>query len=100
MRHPPQLSSYTRSEHSSDGEGRLHAEHARLAELLGEPHADGETSVQRVGRLNRALAARIRAGAYDEPGSTREAVRRHLLESTVDKLRESNPRLLAAEGLE
>ncbi|MDP6390003.1 MAG: DUF6285 domain-containing protein [Alphaproteobacteria bacterium] len=85
------------------GEGLLRAECARLQELLGESAAeeatDGELEA-RVRELNRRLAERVRGGAYDEPGAQGDAVRQYLWESTVQKLRESNPKHLDAEGLE
>jgi hypothetical protein len=45
------------------------------------------------------LAADIRRGIYDAPGPARETVRRLLWEVTLQKLRESNPELLAVNGL-
>ncbi|HET6520122.1 MAG TPA: DUF6285 domain-containing protein [Geminicoccaceae bacterium] len=50
-------------------------------------------------RLNARLAAEIRAGAHDRPGPARAALAAHLKAATVRKLRETNPKYLAAEGL-
>ncbi|HEY0527017.1 MAG TPA: DUF6285 domain-containing protein [Stellaceae bacterium] len=47
----------------------------------------------------RGLAADIRAGAFDAPGPRRSAVHALLWEVTKQRLRESNPKLLAAHGL-
>jgi hypothetical protein len=47
----------------------------------------------------RRLAADIRAGAFDAPGPRRSAVHALLWEITKQRLRESNPKLLAAHGL-
>lgn len=45
------------------------------------------------------LTAEIGAGAFDEPGPTRDWLTRVLWEITRQKLRESNPEFLAANGL-
>jgi hypothetical protein len=45
------------------------------------------------------LAAEISAGAFDKPGPTRDWLTRMLREITQQKLRESNPEFLAANGL-
>jgi hypothetical protein len=47
-----------------------------------------------------ALAAEIRAGAYDAPSPQREATRVALWALVKDALRIANPKLLAAHGLE
>lgn len=46
------------------------------------------------------LGADIRRGVYDPPGPARDEVRRLLWEITLQKLRESNPEFLAANGLD
>ncbi len=73
----------------SYGEASFDPCRALLEVLYGA--GDGET-------LLRRLAADIRAGAYDRPGASREAVRRLLWAVTRQKLRESNPECLAASG--
>jgi RNA polymerase-interacting CarD/CdnL/TRCF family regulator len=50
-------------------------------------------------RLNHRLAAEIRAGMLDAAGPRREAVRAHLLQTAIAKLRLSNPKYLASEEL-
>ncbi len=84
------------------GEGPVRAECARLEELLEQPATDAATVDDletRVRDLNRRLAERIRSGAFDAPGQNRDAVRSHLWESTLQKLRESNPKHVDAAGL-
>ena len=63
------------------------AEHERLGPLLGI--AAGDSLVE----ANRQLAARIRAGAFDE-GEARAALLRHLEATTRERLAVSNPRAL------
>lgn len=85
------------------GDGPLREECARLEELLGELETEPAPAAEleaRVRELNRRLAERIRGGVYDDPGPERDAVRQYLRASTVQKLRESNPKHLDAEGLE
>lgn len=82
------------------GEAPADAARTRLEALFGEaPLAAGNPEENRR-RLERRLAVGVRAGAFDAPGPGRDAVRRHIRESTLDKLRESNPKHLAAAGLE
>ena len=84
-------------------DGPARAECERLARLLDQPAPaaarPGDLEA-RLRELNRRLARRLRGGAFDAPGARRDAVRRHLWESTQQKLRESNPKHLAAAGLE
>ena len=46
------------------------------------------------------LAADIRAGKFDAPGASRQQVHALLHALTLQKLREANPRFLAAHGIE
>ncbi len=79
------------------GAAPLRAELDGLAGLLGlDPAALTPADLP---ELNARLAAAIRAGAYDEPGPARAALAAHLRAVTVGKLRETNPKYLAAEGL-
>ena len=61
-----------------------------LAALYGENWQEG---------LLARLAADIASGAFDAPGSRRDALYRLLWRITMQKLRESNPDCLAANGL-
>lgn len=63
-----------------------------LARLLGE---DGDLTA-----LNRALAAAIRGSRFDPGAPEATAVYRHLWETALEKVRESNPKALAALGFE
>ena len=60
---------------------------------------DREALESGVARLNRRLAADIRAGKFDPP-DRRRAARAHLLASARDKLAESKPEHLKARGLD
>ena len=85
----------------ADGPSRVELD--RLEALLGEAPVSTDTATAleaRVLELNRRLCREIRDGAFDEPGPRREALYRHLWESTLQKLRESNPKHLKAAGLE
>ena len=82
------------------GDAPLREELRELAELLGErPAGEGGPPGEELLRLNARLATLIRAGAFDRPGPERAALIRHLKAATVRKLRETNPKYLAAEGL-
>jgi len=81
------------------GEAPLRAELAALRRIHGADECEGEGLQAAVLCLNRQLIAEIRAGAFDAPGSRRAQVRAHLFEIVCDKLRESKPKLLEAEGL-
>ena len=75
-------------EHGQGAEA-LCAEAARLRELLAAPSpADGD-----VAALRRALAAAIRAGAFDSPPQ-RAALIAHLARSSADRTAISNPKAL------
>ncbi len=70
-----------------------------IAGLLGEaPPGEGAPGEELL-RLNARLATEIRAGAFDHAGPQRTELIRLLKAATVRKLRETNPKYLAAEGL-
>jgi len=73
------------------GETALAPIRAALAALYG-----GEQGGDPLTRL----AADIRAGRFDAPGEARERVQALLKALTLLKLREANPRFLAAHGIE
>lgn len=50
--------------------------------------------------LNRALAAAIRAGGFDPGAKGSAACYRHLWQTALERVRESNPKALAALGLD
>ena len=77
------------------GEAPLEAERERLARHYGEPLGT-EPLAEALLRLNRRLAAEIRAGRLD---GDRE-IERHLLATALDAVRESNPKYLASRGIE
>ena len=83
------------------GEAPLRHELARLSALYGEGAALCETRAElaaAVGRLSRRLAADLRRGAFEGDAEKLAEVKAHLLETTLEKLRENNPRYLEAEG--
>jgi hypothetical protein len=84
------------------GDEHLVQELVRLAGIYREEPpsvSDTTTLVRELERLNRRLAADIRTGEFDSAGPHRDAVRRHLEETTIQKLRENNPKHLEVEGL-
>ncbi|MFQ5785361.1 MAG: DUF6285 domain-containing protein [Alphaproteobacteria bacterium] len=84
------------------GEMPRRHELARLAALYGEEapsDADSATLAAAVERLTRRLAADLRRGAFDDQPARFAEVKAHLVEITLQKLRENNPRYLGAEGL-
>jgi len=88
---------------SAAGERPLARELARLCSLYKEttPPISGHDALERELALRNARLARdIRAGRYDRQDSVRQTVWDHLLETTREKLRESNPKYLKAAGLE
>ena len=80
-----------------DGEeNRLAAEWRRLAPLVGEagaPPSDLAALRVAVREATAALAERIRRGEADD-GAFRDAARRAVRETVVEKLRVANPRFL------
>jgi hypothetical protein len=65
-----------------------------LASLGIEAGGADAALAEQLERLERQLARGIRAGAYDAPGSSRDAARRYLREVTTARLRLSNPKAL------
>jgi hypothetical protein len=85
----------------ADGPGR--EELGRLEALLGEVPVPAETASQletRLRALNRRLCRDIRAGAFNGSRPGDDVLFRHLWETTLQKLRESNPKHLKAAGLQ
>jgi hypothetical protein len=80
------------------GEDSLRVERVELEALLGAASAATELENQ-VRDLNCRLGADIRRGDYDVEDGRRKAVGKFLHDSTVRKLRESNPKHLEKEGL-
>ncbi len=84
------------------GDAPERRERQNLAGLLGDTvEGEGRAAVnETVGDLTRRLNAKIRSGEFD-PGTPRhDAVRMFLLDVAVQKLRESAPKYLEAEGME
>jgi len=83
------------------GERPLRAEHRRLAALYGEEERGG-LDHERLGRellrLNRVLAADIRRGAFDADDARGRALLAHLVATTLDRVRETNPKWLDPAG--
>ncbi len=84
------------------GDAPERRERQNLAGLLGDTvDGDGRTAVnEAVGDLTRRLSAQIRSGELDPGTPDHDAARAFLLDITVQKLRESAPRYLAAAGME
>lgn len=83
------------------GDEPLRRELAALTELYGEsrPAADTrEALLRELRRMNRRLAADLRAGIFDPTDSRRDRVHALLLSSTVRRVRETNPQELKARG--
>jgi len=83
------------------GEGPRRAALARLRALYGEDGEEDEARDDdaRLLALTRRLAADIRARAFDDDPGRFEAMRSHLVETTIAALRVNNPRYLEVEGL-
>lgn len=76
---------------------------AALADLYGEapPPAAGAAALRvALEGYARRLVTEIHASALDTPSPRRQAVRALLLETTLQRLRISNPKHLKAEGIE
>lgn len=89
---------------AAEGEAPFRAGLARLCALYGEaaPPADLplDDARARFEALSRRLAADLRSGAFDGAAPERaEALRSHLVETTLAALRANNPRYLEIEGL-
>jgi len=80
-------------------EAPLRAELERLTALY--PHApvtDAPLAVL-LDRFNRQLAVDIRKGTFMHDRARREQVRTHLVQTTIERMRETNPKYLEREGL-
>ncbi|MFZ5757410.1 MAG: DUF6285 domain-containing protein [Pseudomonadota bacterium] len=80
----------------ANGEAALQAEAEALEALLGMSTDEGAAINARLAVLDRTLAQRIRKGALDDD----RAAQQLLWAITLQKVRESSPRYLKAEGLE
>ena len=83
--------------------GKENSELAALADLLGEAPSTVRLacggSHAAIASLSRNLAAAIRCGSFDPPGTRHEALLRFLREMTRAKLAENNPKALKAMDL-
>jgi hypothetical protein len=75
------------------------ADRPARAEALSLGRLYPEAPAESLENLNRKLANDIRAGRFDPGVEQRQLAREHLWESTLQKLRESNPKFLKSEGL-
>lgn len=73
------------------GEAALVPIREMLIELYGVAESNGHLA---------RLASDIRAGKFDAPGPARQRVHALLHALTLQKLREANPRFLAAHGID
>ena len=83
------------------GDEPLVRELGRIARIYGEEPpavADKSSLTRELERLSRRLAADIRSGEFDSPSPHRGAVRKHLVKTTLQRLRENNPKHLESEG--
>lgn len=74
------------------GPPALAARRERLSALYGEAPDPAEDAAAAVARLERRLAADIRAGAFDAPGPRRDKAYEALCAAAADALAVSNPR--------
>jgi glutathione S-transferase len=78
----------------TDGVGALQTAVGALASLGTRADGADAALAEQLERLERQLARDIRTGAYDAPGSRRDAASRYLREVTTARLRLSNPKAL------
>lgn len=71
---------------------RAHEELLRLTGATPESEDSRDLDVGGLTELERHLAQQIRIGAFDAPGSRRDAVLGYLRRSTIARLRISNPK--------
>jgi hypothetical protein len=69
----------------------------RLGSFFPEVGEQPEQHAADVRELSARLVRDIRAGRFDNPGAEREALRRWLRDTTVDNLKQCNPRYLDLE---
>jgi hypothetical protein len=72
-------------------------DYERLRALLPGAAERPEQPAAGVRELGAWLVRDIRAGRFDEPGAERDALRRWLRDTTVDNLKNCNPRYLELE---
>lgn len=84
------------------GDAPERQERQDLSDLLGETvQEDGATAVSdALADLYRTLSAKIRGGEVDPGTPSHDAVRAFLFNVTVQKLRESAPKILETAGME
>ncbi len=85
------------------GEGPLRCELRALEalyHLVPEVKLHGAALSTKLHELNSRLVQDIRAGSFDSQGPDRDAAELHLMNGVVQKLRESRPKMLKAEGIE
>ena len=83
---------------AGDGPGR--AELARLQSIYPTAAVTEEPLPIQLDRFNRQLSVDIRRGAFLSDRSRREELRNHLVQTTMERVRETNPKYLKREGLE
>jgi len=77
----------------------LRAELERLREIYpSAPVTDEPVGVQ-LDRINRRLAVDIRRQTYARDRSAREQIRTHLVQTAIERLRETDPKYLESENL-
>lgn len=81
------------------GDKPLRAELARLMELYPNAEAPDRPLVEQLDRFNRQLAADIRRGVFAHDPLRREQVRNHLVQTVLQRVRETNPKYLSRDGL-
>lgn len=77
---------------ASLGPAQLAAERGRLCRLYSETPDPAEDAAETVRRLNRRLAADIRAGVFDTPGPRRDAAYDAVRAAAAAGVAVSNPR--------
>ncbi|MCP4328021.1 MAG: hypothetical protein GY791_06245 [Alphaproteobacteria bacterium] len=82
------------------GDAPLRAELERLRVLYPSAPATEEPLATQLDRINRRLAVDIRKGTFLSDRPRREQVRNHLVQTTMERVRETNPKYLKKEGLE
>jgi hypothetical protein len=81
------------------GEASLRSELERLRVIYpAAPDSNEPVDVQ-LDRINRRLAVDIRKGTFARDRALREQIRTHLVQTAIERLRETNPKYLQKEGL-
>lgn len=83
------------------GNGPDHEERDRLTDLLVRAEACDRTTAENSGlaELYRLIGAKIRAGDFDPAASGYDSLRTFLLDTTIQRLRESDPKTLEAANI-